>query len=140
VRAQDDEEPPPSVRRFLLPDHVHDRDCHAGGWYMSGPFVFSAIGCRRGSDLGGFAEAIWTESAFGEFLAARIADGSTDLETVRALIAVPPRSEDKEASDDLLRTGRELHAAFHGPDPGRDDVWDHVDAACQREPVRIIDR
>ena len=134
------EEPPPAVRRFLEPDHVHDQDGRAGGWSSFGPFGFGALSCRHESDRGGFADALWTEPAFGDYLAARVADGTTDVETVRALIAESPHANGESPSATIRRQGRELYFAFHGPDPGRDDVWHYVDPACPRVPVRIPDR
>jgi hypothetical protein len=136
-------EPSEPLRRFLAADHVHDSSAPGMGWsHWQCLGLAGAIGCGRRIPVGGFAHALECEPEFATFLEARIADGSLDIATVRALIAVPPnrRDDDGRVDERLLAKGRELYAAFSSRTGRGADVWDYMPPSVPTEPVVIDDK
>jgi len=138
------DEPPESIRRFLPADHVHDSSARGMGWsHWQCLGLAGAIGCGGRIPVGRFAYALECEPEFAKFLDARVADGSLDVATVRALIAVPPnrRGDDEPAGDArLLAKGRELYASFSPRTGSGADVWDYMPPSVPTEPVLIDDK
>ena len=120
-------EPPECVARFIPTGHVHDADRRGLGAAMDGPYLMHALWCGR-SLPGGFARELGADADFAEFVAARVADKSVPIATVRALIAVPDLRRDEDFAEDpvhraLMRQGDELLASFRRVDPATIDVW-----------------
>jgi hypothetical protein len=135
-------EPPDSIRRFLAADHVHDAFAPGMGWSFRQLFG-SAIACGHGIPVGGFASALESEPEFATFLDARIADGSLDVATVRALIAFPPDrlwNGGHAVDAPLLDEGRVLYAAFSHRTGRGANVWEYWPPSAPTAPVLIDDR
>jgi hypothetical protein len=116
-----------TITRFLPPDHVHVPATHVMHATMDGPYWGETIWCRGRGLPNGFSLWLCGNGKFADYLSARIADGTTDLATVRALIAVPPGDLSAFAADPahlaLLRRGSELYGAWSGQDPRTLNVW-----------------
>jgi len=119
-------DPPDSIRRYVAGDHVHDSLVPVSIRNMTRFDGERVHRCQFTFPYGGFAWALMNEPDFSTFLDARIADGSLDVATVRALIAVPPRWRRETPVDEhLLGVGRDLYAAFHPRTDGTTpDVWE----------------
>jgi hypothetical protein len=118
---------PKSIGHFIASDHVHDSSAGGGDISIHG---LSESGDFEGPlPYGGFAWALIQVPDFATYLDGRLADGSLDIDTVRALIAVPPeRDRAKPVDERLLDKGRKLFDAFHPPKDERaprQDVWRH---------------
>lgn len=126
----------PEIAGFLAPDHVHDHDAPGIGGSTSGPYVvLGEVRCGRNFPSE-FAMALMNEPGFPDFVAARIADGTVDLATVRALIAEPchRQRDDTYTADHLafMHRGTDLYAAFHHTDPRTTALWADVDPRDRR--------
>ena len=126
VATHDVGAPPPSIGRFLEPGHVHDVPALHSESGLSGPYFLRTTDCRLHLP-NPFAFALETSHGLDDFVAAQIAAGKLDVETVRALLAVPNRNiapwitgPDRVA---LLRRGCELVGEFSGTPPDRTLAW-----------------
>ena len=128
------------IARFLAPAHRHDSDRPGMSSSMRGPYLGGFIACG-GEFPSAFARALAGTEGFADYVAARVADGSVAVETVRALIAVPGTGHRSSLADDpdrfpLLRRGCDLYAGFQHVDPRACGLWGDVDPFESASPAQ----